>query len=58
MTREEILRRINIEENRRASSLRNAEASTTQAGKSQDILTQLYAQLGALPPEEPEEAGA
>ena len=48
-TRAEILKRIDIEEARIVSAYRNIEALTVQAGKSQDELIRLYAQLDLLP---------
>jgi len=56
MTREEIIRRIEIEETRRASAYRNIEGLTVQAGKSQDEISRLYALLETMSAEEPTDA--
>ena len=58
MTREEILKRIEIEDARIASADRNIEGLILQKNKSLDEQARLFALLEALPDEEPaEEAG-
>lgn len=52
MTREEILKRIEIEDARIASADRNIEGLINQKNKSLDEQTRLFALLEALPPEE------
>ncbi len=59
MTREEILKRIEIEDARIASADRNIEGLIIQKNKSLDEQARLFALLEALPDEETEEeAGA
>lgn len=59
MTREEILKRIAIEDARIASADRNIEGLIRQRDKSLDEQARLFALLEALPDEEPaEETGA
>jgi hypothetical protein len=57
MTREEILKRIEIEDARIASADRNIEGLILQKNKSLDEQARLFALLETLPPEEvvPEE---
>ena len=58
MTREEILKRIEIEDARIASADRNIEGLIQQKNKSLDEQARLFALLEALPDVEPaEEAG-
>jgi hypothetical protein len=58
MTREEILKRIEIEDVRIASADRNIEGLILQKNKSLDEQARLFALLEALPDEEPvEETG-
>lgn len=52
MTREEILRRIEIEDARIASADRNIEGLITQRNKSLDEQARLFALLESLPDEE------
>lgn len=52
MTREEILRRIEIEDARIASADRNIEGLILQKNKSLDEQSRLFALLDALPEEE------
>lgn len=54
MTKEEILRRIAIEDARIASADRNIEGLIRQRDKSLDEQARLFALLEALPDEEPE----
>jgi hypothetical protein len=54
MTREEILRRIEIEDARIASADRNIEGLIIQRNKSLDEQARLFALLDALDAEEPE----
>lgn len=54
MTREEILKRIEIEDARIASADRNIEGLILQKNKSLDEQARLFALLEALPDEEPE----
>lgn len=54
MTKEEILRRIAIEDARIASADRNIEGLIRQRDKSLDEQARLFALLDALPQEEPE----
>lgn len=54
MTREEILKRIEIEDARIASADRNIEGLIQQKNKSLDEQARLFALLDALPQEEPE----
>lgn len=54
MTREEIMKRIEIEDARIASADRNIEGLIIQKNKSLDEQARLWALLEALPPEEPE----
>ncbi len=59
MTKEEILKRIAIEDARIASADRNIEGLIRQRDKSLDEQARLFALLEALPDEEPaEETGA
>jgi len=59
MTREEILKRIEIEDARIASADRNIEGLILQKNKSLDEQARLFVLLEALPDEEPaEETGA
>jgi hypothetical protein len=59
MTREEILKRIEIEDTRIANADRNIEGLILQKNKSLDEQARLFALLEALPDEEPaEETGA
>ena len=59
MTREEILKRIEIEDARIANADRNIEGLILQKNKSLDEQARLFALLEALPDEETEEeAGA
>jgi hypothetical protein len=51
MTREEILKRIEIEDARIASADRNIEGLILQKNKSLDEQARLFALLEALPPE-------
>jgi len=51
MTREEILKRIDIEDARIASADRNIEGLILQKNKSLDEQARLFALLEALPPE-------
>lgn len=51
MTREEILKRIDIEDARIASADRNIEGLITQKNKSLDEQTRLFALLEVLPEE-------
>jgi len=53
MTREEILKRIEIEDARIASADRNIEGLILQKNKSLDEQARLFALLEALPDEEP-----
>lgn len=55
MTREEILKRIEIEDARIANTDRNIEGLLTQRGGSLDKQSKLFALLEALPPEEPQQ---
>jgi hypothetical protein len=55
MTREEILKRIEIEDARIASADRNIEGLILQKNKSLDEQARLFALLEALPDEEPAE---
>ena len=55
MTREEILKRIEIEDARIANADRNIEGLILQKNKSLDEQARLWALLEALPPEEPEQ---
>jgi hypothetical protein len=57
MTREEIMKRIEIEDARIANADRNIEGLILQKNKSLDEQARLFALLDALPPEEtvPEE---
>ena len=55
MTREEILKRIEIEDVRIASADRNIEGLILQKNKSLDEQARLFALLEALPDEEPAE---
>jgi hypothetical protein len=55
MTREEILKRIEIEDARIASADRNIEGLILQKNKSLDEQARLFALLEALDAEEPEE---
>ena len=55
MTREEILKRIDIEDTRIANADRNIEGLILQKNKSLDEQARLWALLEALPPEEPEQ---
>ena len=55
MTREEILKRIEIEDTRIANADRNIEGLILQKNKSLDEQARLWALLEALPPEEPEQ---
>ena len=55
MTREEILKRIEIEDARIASADRNIEGLILQKNKSLDEQARLWALLEALPEEEPEQ---
>ncbi len=55
MTREEIMRRIEIEDARIASADRNVEGLILQKNKSLDEQARLFALLEALPPEESEQ---
>lgn len=55
MTREEILRRIEIEDNRIANADKNIEGLILQKNKSLDEQARLWALLETLPPEQ--EAG-
>lgn len=52
MTREEILKRIEIEDSRIASADRNIEGLILQKNKSLDEQARLFAILENLPPEE------
>ncbi len=54
MTREEILKRIDIEDARIASADRNIEGLILQKNKSLDEQARLFALLEALPPEQEE----
>lgn len=54
MTKEEILKRIAIEDARIASADRNIEGLIRQRDKSLDEQARLFALLEALPDEEPE----
>ncbi len=56
MTREEILKRIEIEDTRIANADRNIEGLILQKNKSLDEQARLWALLEALPPEEPEQS--
>lgn len=53
MTREEILKRIEIEDTRIANADRNIEGLILQKNKSLDEQARLFVLLDALPPEEP-----
>ena len=55
MTREEILKRIEIEDARIANADRNIEGLILQKNKSLDEQARLWALLEALPEEEPEQ---
>ena len=55
MTREEILKRIEIEDTRIANADRNIEGLILQKNKSLDEQARLWALLEALPDEEPAE---
>ena len=55
MTREEIIKRIEIEDVRIASADRNIEGLILQKNKSLDEQARLFALLEALPDEEPAE---
>jgi hypothetical protein len=55
MTREEILKRIEIEDARIANADRNIEGLILQKNKSLDEQARLFALLEALPDEEPAE---
>jgi hypothetical protein len=55
MTREEIMKRIEIEDARIASADRNIEGLIVQKSRSQIEQARLFALLEALPPEEPAE---
>ena len=55
MTREEILKRIEIEDTRIANADRNIEGLILQKNKSLDEQARLFALLEALPDEEPAE---
>ena len=55
MTREEIMKRIEIEDARIASADRNIEGLILQKNKSLDEQARLFALLEALPDEEPAE---
>lgn len=59
MTREEIMKRIEIEDVRIANADRNIEGLILQKNKSLDEQARLWALLEALPPEDPiqQEAG-
>lgn len=52
MTREEILKRIEIEDARIASADRNIEGYIIQRGKSQDEISRLFAMLDSIPEEQ------
>ena len=54
MTRDEIMKRVEIEDARIASADRNIEGLIIQKNKSLDEQSRLFALLEALPPEEPE----
>ena len=54
MTREEIMKRIEIEDARIANADRNIEGLILQKNKSLDEQARLFALLDALPQEEPE----
>ncbi len=54
MTKEEILKRISIEDARIVVADRNIEGLIIQRGKSQDEISRLYALLENLPNEETE----
>ena len=59
LTREEIMKRIEIEDARIANADRNIEGLILQKNKSLDEQARLFALLEALPDEEPaEETGA
>ena len=53
MTREEIMKRIEIEDARIASADRNIEGLIAQKTRSQAEQARLFSLLEALPPEEP-----
>ena len=55
MTREEIMKRIEIEDARIANADRNIEGLILQKNKSLDEQARLWVLLEALPPEEPEQ---
>ena len=55
MTREEIMKRIEIEDTRIANADRNIEGLILQKNKSLDEQARLWALLETLPPEEPEQ---
>ena len=55
MTREEIMKRIEIEDARIANADRNIEGLILQKNKSLDEQARLWALLETLPPEEPEQ---
>ena len=55
MTREEIMKRIEIEDTRIANADRNIEGLILQKNKSLDEQARLWALLEALPEEEPEQ---
>jgi len=55
MTREEIMKRIEIEDARIANADRNIEGLILQKNKSLDEQARLWALLEALPEEEPEQ---